>query len=370
MGSLQTIDVEALLAPIPGENPAGENVRHAGAYAAIEEARRADDDLPQGEWKREIKTADWNGVIALATETLAAKSKDFQIAAWLVEALLKRHGFPGLRDGLRLLRELQERFWESLYPSIEDGDVEPRMAPLEWINSRLASSIRTVALTRSGDGDAYSWLHWKESRSVDNLARQSPEVYQAALAEGKLSGERFDKTVAGTPRAFYESLSEDLAQCWEEYEKLSRVVDEKFGREAPSLLNIKTALEDCRGLVTDIVKKKRELEPDAKVSQAEVKPESSVPRRREARMSAPPSPESVPFAPQDRSDALNRLAAVADFFRQTEPHSPVSYLVQRAVQWGEMPLEDWLRDVIGDAAVLARVRETLGLKDQEPEKSV
>ncbi len=83
----------------------------------------------------------------------------------------------------------------------------------------------------------------------------------------------------------------------------------------------------------------------------------------------PSSSESVSFAPQDRSDALNRLAAVAEFFRQTEPHSPVSYLVQRAVQWGQMPLEDWLREVISDEAVLTRVRETLGLKDHGPEKA-
>jgi hypothetical protein len=34
-----------------------------------------------------------------------------------------------------------------------------------------------------------------------------------------------------------------------------------------------------------------------------------------------------------------------------------------------MPLEAWLKEVINDGAVLARVRETLGLKDQEAEKS-
>jgi type VI secretion system protein ImpA len=43
--------------------------------------------------------------------------------------------------------------------------------------------------------------------------------------------------------------------------------------------------------------------------------------------------------------------------------------VQRAVQWGEMPLEAWLEEVINDGTVLARVRETLGLKDQETQKS-
>ena len=55
---------------------------------------------------------------------------------------------------------------------------------------------------------------------------------------------------------------------------------------------------------------------------------------------------------QSRADALRQLAAVADYFRRTEPHSPVSYLVQRAVRWGEMPLEAWLQNVIHDESVL------------------
>jgi type VI secretion system protein ImpA len=369
MESAPTLDLEALLVPIPGEKPAGESVRYAGAYDTIQEARRADEALAQGEWKREVKTADWPRVVAVATEVLAAKSKDLQIAAWLAEALIKLHGFPGLRDGLCLLRELQERYWEVLFPPIEEGDLESRSALLEWLNEKLPPSLRAIPLTRSRDGDSYSWLHWEESRTVDNLGRQNPEAMQALLAEGKISGEQFDKAVTSTPRAYYETLSEDLNRSWEECGRLEGAVDEKYGRDAPSLLNIKKALEDCRGLVADIVKKKRELEPDATTPQPAVKPDSPVPRRREPRMASSPSLESVPFAPQDRSDALNRLAAVADFFRQTEPHSPVSYLVQRAVQWGQMPLEEWLKDVISDDAVLARVRETLGLKDQEPEKS-
>src|SRR5690606_1799350 len=47
---------------------------------------------------------------------------------------------------------------------------------------------------------------------------------------------------------------------------------------------------------------------------------------------------------QNRRDALKRLADVADFFQKTEPHSPVAYLVQRSVKWGNMPLESWLKD--------------------------
>jgi type VI secretion system protein ImpA len=64
---------------------------------------------------------------------------------------------------------------------------------------------------------------------------------------------------------------------------------------------------------------------------------------------------------QNRRDALKRLNEIADFFKKSEPHSPVSYLVQRAVKWGEMPLETWLQEVIKDQSVLFQLKETLGV---------
>ena len=59
-------------------------------------------------------------------------------------------------------------------------------------------------------------------------------------------------------------------------------------------------------------------------------------------------------------DAFRALAQVADFFRRTEPHSPVAYLAERAASWGEMPLHVWLRAVIKDPSAIAGVEELLG----------
>lgn len=64
--------------------------------------------------------------------------------------------------------------------------------------------------------------------------------------------------------------------------------------------------------------------------------------------------------PQDRLQALAQLRAVADFFRRTEPHSPVAYLADRAASWGDMPLHVWLRAVIKDPAAISGVEELLG----------
>ena len=377
MPSPPTLDVEALLRPIAGDSPAGESLRYAGVYDAIQEARRADDNLDRGEWVRDTKAADWQAVIGIATEALMNRSKDLQIAVWLVEALLKRHGFPGLRDGLRLLRELQERFWESLYPELEaDDDIEFRAAPLEWLNAKLSPSVLQLPVTHSGSGETYSWLHWEESRGVDNLGRRDAEAMQAALADGKIVGEQFDKAVQSTPLTYYQTLFDDLNLIGETYRQLDQCIDAKFGREAPSLLDLKQAIVNCRTLVEDILKKRGALKPEPVTPTPDM---ADIPAAQERACQeeagtmthhVPSTPVGAPVAaltrslePQDRADALRRLTAVAEYFRRTEPHNPVAYLIQRAVRWGKMPLAEWLPYVIRDETVLDSVRETLGLND-------
>ena len=356
MPSPAILDFGALLTAIAGDRPSGDWL--PDVHGAIEQARRADDNLPQGDWTRETKSADWGGVIKTSTDALGSRTKDLKTAAFLVEALVKQHGLAGVRDGLRLLRELQENFWDSLHPQIEDGDLEGRVAPLEWLNGKLPASIKEIAVTRSRDGRAYSLLQWEESRAVENLARQKPEARDEAIAEGKLTVEQFDKAVGATPRAFYEVLVEDLDAAWEALQSLDHVLDEKFGRDAPSLVEIKKSLEQCRDVVQPIVKRKRELEPDATSAG---QPPAAAGAQPEHGTSATADGPLAPIDPVNRADALRRLNAVTAFFRRTEPHSPVAYLVERAAHWGQMPLDQWLREVIHDDGVLAHVRETLGL---------
>jgi len=73
MPSPPTLDIAELLAPIPGENPAGQSVRYDGTHDAIREARRADDSLEQGDWVYQVKVAAWPAVIEMATEALTTK---------------------------------------------------------------------------------------------------------------------------------------------------------------------------------------------------------------------------------------------------------------------------------------------------------
>src|SRR5262245_29953017 len=193
---------EDILNPIPGDNPSGESLRYAPVYDKIKEARRQDDDAPQGEWQTARKVADYKTVIKLAGEAIATKSKDFQLAAWLTEALLNAEGFSGLNAGISLIRGLIENFWDTVYPELEDGEAEFRAAPLDWVGGTyLTIAVKKVPVTKSG----YSWLTYQEARSVGREEDTGGDydkvaAYQAAVAEGKLSLDEWDKALAGTSR--------------------------------------------------------------------------------------------------------------------------------------------------------------------------
>lgn len=359
------LDFDRLLAPISDASPSGEGLQYSGLYDEIREARRADDQLEQGDWKRELKVADWEEVVTLASDALLTKSKDLQVAAWLAEGLTMIQGFAGARDGLKAMRILHSDFWDTCFPEIDEGDLEARANVLAFFDRQVALALRHVPMTRA-PGLNFSWLDWNESRPFDlpgsvtgplDGAAQArlAELKQLAVEENKTSGEDFRKAKATTPKSFYEDSSKALTAAWEEYQALDRLMDEKFARQTPGLGDLKKALDEVRSVVDGILKEKRALEPDASAAAAG---EEAGGEGGEASSRAGGGTGPV----RSRADALARLGEVAAFFRQTEPHSPVSYLVQRAIGWGQMPLESWLADVIKDTTVLDGIRETLGIR--------
>src|SRR5439155_21715399 len=100
------------------------------------------------------KTAQWDRVIELGTDLLRRRTKDLQIAAWVTEALTKLHGFAGLRDGLRLLDALQQAFWDTCFPEVDDGDLEARHSPYLLLNASktIPLSGRSIPLTAGCSG--------------------------------------------------------------------------------------------------------------------------------------------------------------------------------------------------------------------------
>lgn len=363
------INLEAMLQPISEDNPSGESVRYSGIYDEIAEARRADDDAAQGEWVTQLKVADFRKVIDLAVPTLEKDTKDLQIAAWLSEALVRQHGFAGLRDSLKLMSGLQDIFWETLHPEIDEGDMEGRANAVSVMDKQTAFAIKTAPITGAA---GYGFNDWEDSKkfdipdNIDTLDSADQTKYNELRAqaekENRVTAVKWRVEISQSRRDFYEELNFTIDECRAEYAELNRVNEERYDRnQTPGLGNLKKALDDIQAQVKKILEEKRQEEPDENDAAESV---GTAEGEEGATVRVAGGVATASGAIQNRADALKRLSDIAAFFQKTEPHSPISYVIQRAVKWGNMPLDAWLQDVIKDETVIYNIRQTLGFNTQ------
>jgi type VI secretion system protein ImpA len=347
-------EIERFLEPIPGDNPVGKNLKYT-LHDKIKEARRQEDSGPVGLWERDSKSADFKQVIKLSEDALLKSTKDLWIAGWLTEAWIYEYDAPGLTSGLQLLEGLVERFWDNLYPELDEGDAELRATPLDWVGSYFDPSkgsspiyaLRSVALTNSG----FSWFVYQESRRIGYDSEISgnetrKKAREAALKEGKVAPEDFDADFEATPKQFYKDLERDLKAAREALETLDEKSRDKFADVAPSFTPLRKALEEVENVAHILLLKKLEKEPDlpepSQVAAGDALAGDGAQIDSATGSSAAHSISQLdlsqlaggPIASADQ--AVLHVVAAAQFLRQTSPASPVSYLLLRALRWGEV----------------------------------
>ncbi|HVT98592.1 MAG TPA: type VI secretion system protein TssA [Acidobacteriaceae bacterium] len=335
-----------LLNPIPGDNPSGVSLRYERIYDQIKEARTEEDDsIPAGAWGRTAKKADHQQVIKLAGDALAGKSKDLQLAAWLAEAHVRREGIQLVPASLRLMLDLQEQFWDTLYPEIEEGDSGMRASPLEWAANRIAAILREAPLTRDG----LNFYQYRESRAIGYEADAASsdakrEARERAIADEKPTAEDFDKALAATPKTFYVGLEAAMTASGETLDALQVFCEEKYGDDGPGFGKLRAALEEVGQVVSSLLAEKRKVEPDAVVEEpaAEMPEAEPEPAPTEAgsqpaqAASAPAARKTLSAEPADDDDAVRRVQSCAQYLQKNHPASPAAYLLQASIRLGEM----------------------------------
>ena len=353
-------DIERLLEPISPERPAGEPLRYDGTYDRIRDARREDDPrLNQGIYQSELKRADWPAVEAIAAEALASRTKDLQVAAWLLEAWLQLYGFAGAAAGLRLMSGLCEGFWEQMYPEIEGGGAGDRVAPVVWVNEKLSVRLKQLPISspQTGDVPAYSYADWEGACHLENLARKDPKAAQAAAARGSATTSKFNSSVMLTDRRFYVELLEAAGEAHDACETFERLLEERCGRDAPSLRQFREALAETHRVAAEVLQARPGADYEAEAGEMEY----AFGEDEDGRWS--------PGAPiRSRAEAYQRLAEAADYLLRTEPHSPTPYLVRRAVEWGSMSLNDILQQIVRNDGEMQELNRLLRLAPADERK--
>jgi type VI secretion system protein ImpA len=339
---------EDLLAPIAGENPAGEDLYYDKVFDQIKEARREEeDDLPAGDWGRsQVKKADYRAVIKLAGDALAKRTKDLRLAGWLVEAHLRVDGFQVLGPGTDLLHAMQETFWPTLYPVIEEGnDLERRMLSIETAARLIAAAIRKVPITRSG----LNYENYLESRIVgyekDATSDAKVEARKDAIDHGKLTAEEFDTAFAASPKALYSGSDAALTESLEALERLDQYQQEAYGENAPVLSSLQSAITEIHQVVVLLLNEKRKTEPDP-VAKVEKPVGEDAGAEAQAEGEAIGAPVGHSFKRRESSgqlngidDAYSMVVESAEYLFENDPRSPIPYLVCAGLRFGETRMQ-------------------------------
>ncbi|CAG4897648.1 type VI secretion system protein TssA [Paraburkholderia saeva] len=362
------VDPDALLAAVPGEDPAGLALRYDPLYQAIRNAREEDDHtLPMGEWERPLVKADWKRVASLCSDALQHRSKDFQLAAWLCEAWTQLHGVDGFLAGTRLMTALAERYWDSAHPRIEDGDVDPRCAPFAWTNEvfpQVLSLHVPLLMIDANEPETISLDRWERSA----IAPAVEDDEGAAV----LTRELILNAAALRPaRTALVHMHRQLEAASVQWAALAASVDARLGDSAPSLARVSAALERLLRAVTALLGPQgvqgMEASGEPPASQVAASGALMPLSAADVPMAAPDSrlacAETVAFDATiaGRDHAYQMLARIADYLAQQEPHSPTPYLLKRAVVWGRLPLPELMREVAREEGGVSRYLSMLGL---------
>lgn len=348
------VGFDQLLAPIDAANPGGQSLRGNGVYRTIQEARRHDDPtLPLGPWERELKRADWNKVAALAVQALAQKSKDLQLAVWLLEAQINRDGFAGVAPCLVLIERLCRLWWEQLYPRADGADIQYRINVIHWANEKLLPVLRLVPITQAGREEReLNWADWEQARRAEQrraaLSGQAPEAAESVNAL------EYATVMAATASEWHVALHEQLGDALAAIAELTRTLDELCGPDAPSLQGLAALLEQIQ-LFVEAQLHKRGVRLDRDEDAAIDEP-------------ATMEPTALDDGPiHDRAAAYARLAQAADYLMQLEPHSPVPYLIKRAVAWGNLNTAELYQELFVKFGGQLNIFELLGIAAQTGE---
>lgn len=356
-------DLGAMLTPIEGDSTAGSDLRlDESPTAAIRNLRDARKAATQAERRLEgaedgadmPMVPEWEMIAAQAPDLIATRSKDLELAAWLTEAWLRTNNEPplsGLALGFRLMAGLVRDFWPETFPPPEDGDDYEKVRAIAQLNGEsgegtLFAPLRRLTITRATGGESYALWQYENAYA---LAQRPTEQREKRIAEGALTVETIQQSANMSPQPFFVALLGGVEEARTALSELDTVMTEKCGSTAPSLGRLRDFLEELSNTVKMLGQHVLPVEGEDAPAEAGGDTVAG-----ESGGSAGAGGGSANFsltsgdAAKNREAALRVLEQIADFFRRTEPHSPVSYTLQDVVRRARLPLPELMAELLGD----------------------
>ena len=367
-----TIDLAALLTPLAEGDGAGIDMRTDYApkapyqllRGARGEARALERLLDGGDPNADPVTIGqhWREVKKIATSILETKSKDFEVASWLIEAVVRQDGLAGVEAGGLLIKGIAETFWDKAFPSLEEPEgMEDRASPVgglagEGADGTLMQPLRRTPLFKRGDGsmcDLFLYKRAEEVAAIVDAERKAKRLKEGVPALDVLQREgRADV-------AFLRSVGLAAMAARESWVAMDEALTDPFKGNAPSARNVTLLLDEVIDIAVKIVGPLRAAAADVvEDDAASGDGDAGGGNMAEGGGMAAGGGGSGPRPMRTREDAIKQIEEIAAWFKKTEPHSPVAYTLEDTARRARLPLDELLAEVLteGDARKAMLVR--------------
>jgi type VI secretion system protein ImpA len=324
-------DGQELLEPIAPDQPCGENLEDTQLLASFDAFRLfghkfALDPEPQ-----------WAEIRNQALEALR-RSKDLRLLAHLGSALLRTDGLPAFSGTLKVAAHWLDAYWPQTFPLVDEDAIVRRNA-LNCFADQMAvlDGLRRAVLVDSRAHGRFSL------RDVDIAAGQAQPTDGAAPADGA----QINAAFAVMPLESLTGLQQSVTEALGAVKRIDAKMREEAGTESgPELDPLSAQL----ARIDRVLRAQLAMRPDGSG-------EASNENEAEAVAGG-----AVPVgAIRSRQDAIRALDAVASFFRQNEPSSPIPLIVERAKRLVSKDFLEVLADIAPDAVGSAKAAG--GLRD-------
>ncbi|QPF33597.1 type VI secretion system protein TssA [Acinetobacter johnsonii] len=367
-----SLEIEPLLSPISSDQPCGQDLSFSNEFHAIKIAKTQDDPLlDQGDWVAEPKQADWHFVEQKSIELLTGKSKDLRLLGWLLEAWSNLYGFEGTAKALELMHRTLNEYWTQLHPEIEEEDLDQRLGLLQGSINHLIPLIKQVAIVNV---PAFSLSDYEALLRQKNHLLKQVESYTEDANSSQIL-EQFEQSLFNTSKSFQYQNYQHFSAILAEWSILKSVLDTLMGLDAPSFAAIDTQLENIHTSLKKLYKTDVFTQPIMATQTSESSAAATITtqalsftqyKEQEIDMNTVHPSKGFQVQPQNhlanREQAMRVLQEISDYFQANEPHSPVSYMLQKTIKWSQMPLHEWLNQVIKNENPLHNVQELLGVQ--------
>ena len=365
-------NIGTLIAPIHGSHHGvGDDMMFDPRIDAIVAARQEDDPLlAQGNWVTELKVADWDFVKNQCAELLSHTSKDMKLALWYVDALSHTDHLAGISQGLSLLQALNDEYWLTMYPPLdgEEDSMDIRAGLLSWFVKALTDDIKQLSLADT-KLESYDYNYYLTARDHDKQRQQNPD----SETSNQLTLSDYNHAIKNSSEAWQKALMSNLNKVTEQWQDLTDQLNDLMGMDAPVFAPVTDLLvaltQHLRPLIPEYADTTNSISQDgvADTVGSEGDNESTMLDGNKS-LASTKNVTLTDFNPSNRDHQSNRqqalklLAQIQEYFATNEPHSPVTFLLGRAIDWADMPLDQWLTHIIKNEDQLSMISDMVGIQ--------